>query len=185
MKIRNKFGLAVLFASGLALNAHALLLTPSSPGWQGSTPKNPDADAIETITGTAAQLTQAYKDNVGGSEGGTLAGSYQTTYSNTSTDPQDAQIRYTGGAFITGTPIYLLVKDGSATPTWYVFNISSWSGKETITLDGFWPQQGAISHVSIYTGGGGTSVPDAGSTLALLGAALTGLGLIRRKLGAA
>jgi hypothetical protein len=96
-------------------------------------------------------------------------------------DPEDAEIKYTGGAVITGNPIYLLVKDGNHDPIWYIFDISSWNGTETINLQEFWPSGGAISHVDILTGNG-TSVPDAGSTLALMGLALTGLGLLRRKL---
>jgi hypothetical protein len=62
-----------------------------------------------------------------------------------------------------------------------VFDISRWNGTETIDLDDFWPNGGAISHVSIFTTRS-TSVPEAGSTLALMGLALTGLGLLRRKL---
>jgi hypothetical protein len=184
MKIINKTVLAVLFAAGMALNANALLLTPATATWQGSVPNNPDADVIESITGTSAQLTLAYKDNVGGSEEGSFASSYKTTYYNTPTDPQDAEIKYTtGGAVISGSPIYLLVKDGNQTPIWYIFDISSWNGTEKIQLKTFWPAQGAISHVGIYTGTRTTTtVPDAGSTVALLGLALTSIGFLRRKL---
>jgi hypothetical protein len=180
MKIVNK--LVVVAVLAMAINAQALLLTPATATWQGSIPNNPDADAVETITGTSAQLTLAYKNDVGGGEQGSFAGSYQTTYFNTPLDPKDAEIKYTGGTAISGNPIYLLVKDGNQTPIWYIFNISSWNGTDIINLRDFWPSQGAISHVTIFTGGGGTSVPDAGSTLALLGVALTGLGLLRRKL---
>lgn len=185
MKMIGKLGLAVIFAVGMALNANALLLTPATATWQGSIPNNPSADDIETITGTSAQLTLAYKDNVGGSEEGSFTSSYKTTYFNTPTDPQDATIEYVGGSTISGNPIYLLVKDGNQVPIWYIFNISAWNGTETIDLKGFWPDQGAISHVSIYTGEGGTQVPDAGSSLALMGLALTSIGLLRRKFGRA
>ena len=179
-----QIALAVLAAASMALNANALLLTPGAANWSGSLPKNPDADDVETITGTSAQLTLMYKDNVGGSEAGTLTGSYQTTYANTSTDPQDATITYTGGSVISGTPIYLLVKDGDNDPIWYLFDITGWNGTETIDMEGFWPQQGAISHVSIFSPGG-TTVPDAGSSLMMLGLAVTSLGMLRRKLGMA
>ena len=183
MKLLNKTGMALLFAAGMVLNANALLLTPATATWQGSVPNNPDADAVETITGTSAQLTLAYKNNVGGGEEGSFAGSYRTTYYNTPTDPEDAEIKYTGGTAITGNPIYLMVKDGNQNPTWYIFNISSWNGTEKINLSDFWPSQGAISHVSIFTGSGSTTVPDAGSSIALLGLALTSIGVLRRKLG--
>jgi hypothetical protein len=177
--------LAAIFAAGISLNAHALLLTPSSPGWQGSAPKNPDADAVEAITGTSAQLSVAYKDNFGGNEAGTLAGSYNTEYLNSASDPSDAKITYTGGTVLSGSPIFLLVKDGSTAPSWYVFDISGWNGTDNLRLSGFWPEQGAISHVSIFVGvpngGNGEQVPDPGSTMVLLGIALTSIGLIRRK----
>jgi|SRR5688572_921698 len=182
MKMMNKLGLAAILAMSMALNANALLLTPATATWQGSIPNNPDPDAVEVITGTSAQLTLAYKDNVGGSEEGSFASSYKTTYFNTPLDPQDAEISYTGGSIITGSPIYLLVKDGNQTPIWYIFDISGWNGTERIDLNSFWPSEGAISHVSILSGSGGTRVPDAGSSLMLMGLALTSLGAFRRKL---
>jgi hypothetical protein len=181
VKIMNKLVVAAILVVGMAINANALLLTPATATWQGSIPKNPDANDVENITGTSAQLSLAYKDNQGGSEEGSFTGSYSTAYFNSPTDPKDAKITYTGGPVITGNPIYLLVKDGNHTPTWYIFNISSWNGTELLDLQDFWPGGGAISHVNIFTGNG-TSVPDAGSTLALMGLALTGLGLLRRKL---
>jgi hypothetical protein len=183
MKNMNKFLLGAVLAVGMALNANALLLTPADADWQGSTPKNPNADAIESITGTSAQLTTLYKNDVGGVDSGSLAGSYDTTYFNTPTDPEDAKIEYKGGPIVSGSPIYLLVKDGNNDPIWYIFDITGWNGTETIELENFWPNQGAISHVSIY-GTGTTNVPDAGSSVALLGLALTSVSLLRRKLQA-
>ena len=50
-------------------------------------------------------------------------------------------------------------------------------GMMSIVLADFWPQNGAISPVSIY---GGITVPDP-RTLALFGLALLGLGLARRR----
>ena len=180
MKSMKKLALAALMAVGMALNANALLITPSSaPQWSGDLPKNPNADDVEAITGTSANLTVAYKQDFGGGEEG-MGGSYDTSFS-PALDPNNATITYTGGSYITGTPIYLLVKDGNHTPRWYIFDISGWNGTETINLEGFWASGGAISHVSIYNPGG-TSVPDAGSSLALLGLALTSIGFLRRKL---
>ena len=68
----------------------------------------------------------------------------------------------------------MLVKDGDNCPVWYLFDISGWDGVSDINLTGFWPGQGAISHVAIY------SVPEPG-TLALLAIGLAGAGLSRRK----
>jgi len=43
------------------------------------------------------------------------------------------------------------VKDGNQVPIWYVYNLSdSWDGVMDLNLTGFWPNQGAISHVSIF-----------------------------------
>jgi len=180
----NRFWLAVVFAAGMALNANALLLTPGDADWQGSLPKNPNPDDVETITGTSSQLTLLYKSDVGGADSGSLPNSYDTTYFNSPTDPKDAKIEYKGGAIVSGSPIYLLVKDGNHDPIWYIFDITGWNGTETIDLQNFWPGEGAISHVSILGTETTTRVPDAGSSLALLGLALTSVGLLRRKLQA-
>jgi hypothetical protein len=133
------------------------------------------------ITAAVGAVTEIYKQNVGGSESGSVAGSYTTTFDNAPNDPQDAKIVWDGAPdpFISSSPIYLLLKDGNQTPAWYLFKIENWNGKETINMTGFWPKQGAISHVSIY--GGTTSVPDSGLTLMLLGGALVGLETLRRR----
>jgi hypothetical protein len=49
---------------------------------------------------------------------------------------------------------------------------------EDLVLTGFWPQNGAISHVALY--GTATSVPEP-ATLSLLGAGLIGVFLGRRR----
>jgi hypothetical protein len=43
-----------------------------------------------------------------------------------------------------------LVKGGEQDPSWYLFDISSWDGMATISLSGFWPGKGSISHISIF-----------------------------------
>lgn len=150
--------------------------------WQGSEPNNPSVDDFFTITGLSLSLDLMYKDNVGGIEEGLLTGSYDTTFSNTALDPENALITYTGGDMVSCPECYLLVKDGNHDPIWYLFDIGYWDGEMDIDLQNFWPDQGAISHVSIWSGEGGTTVPEPG-VLALLSIGLIGLGL-RKKLKA-
>jgi len=122
---------------------------------------------------------------------GSAAMYYTTSFSG---DPSDATISWDAGAayYIACPSCYLLVKDGSAVPSQYVFDISGWDGKEAINLSNFWANtQGAISFVAIYNnaepggGGGGTitPIPEA-ETYAMM---LAGLGLVgfaaRRRLG--
>ena len=176
---------AAFAVAALTSLAHALVITPSSgtlnvSRWEGGQTAQPQIDAaIAPLLGTS---TEVYKQNVGGSEEGSLAGSYTTTFSNSPADPADALIDYISGPIVNPTR-YLLVKDGNQDPAWYLFNLSTlgWNGTEDLVLTGFWPQQGAISHVSLY-GGPGTGVPDGGATVALLGLGLTVLAFARRML---
>jgi hypothetical protein len=120
-------------------------------------------------------VEEVYKQNVGdASDSGGFAGSYTTTFSNTATDPEDALIDYISGPSIDSDCIFLLVKDGNQTPAWYLFDISTWNGTDDIVLDGFWPQQGAISHVAIYACDGDEEIPGLPEPASL---AIWGLGL--------
>jgi hypothetical protein len=199
--IRNEMNLktitklaAVMAVAAFMSTAHALSITPSSgvlntTRWQGNQTGTTDIlAAIGPITGNAPEL---YKSDVtgansgNGSDSGSFSGSYNTKFSNSASDPSDALISYVAGQpVITSNPAYLLVKDGNQTPAWYLFNLSAlgWNGTDALSLTGFWPDQGAISHVAIYGKTGTTRVPDGGATVALLGVGLLGLGAIRRKL---
>jgi len=162
--------------------ASALVITPDSlPQWTGPETSQKDINAvIAPIIGAA---TQVYKQDVGaGSDSGSLAGSYTTTFSNSASDPTDALIRYVSGSIV--DPVaWLLVKDGNHSPGWYLFNLTTlgWNGIEDLKLTGFWPNQGAISHVTMYGGGGILGVPDGGATLGLLSLALLGLNRLRHR----
>lgn len=184
---------SAVMVAGVALtpNAQAILITPATPNVNGTNsgegktdPLN--ASQVEDILGLASgTLTEAYKsdedgDSVG-TDSGDFAASYRTSFSNPVGDPANATIRYDGSPdpFISGSTIWLAVKDGNHAPWFYLFDISGWDGTEIIELVGFWPSRGAISHVSIFTGG--SSVPDAGTTLVLMGAGLLAVAGIGRR----
>jgi len=84
-KMVSSFAAAVLGLAMVATSAHALSVQP--PGdWssnQNSTLTTAEVIALTGITG----LVEVYKQDQGGSESGSFASSYSTTFANTPTDP--------------------------------------------------------------------------------------------------
>jgi len=109
-----------------------------------------------------------------GDDSGEFAGDYTTEFMNIIGDPSAATISWDLGGGIIQAAEWLLVKDGRNVPVWYLFDITDWDGMMDIVLTGFWPDKGAISHVSIV------GVPEPG-TLALLAIGLAGAAFARRK----
>jgi hypothetical protein len=177
----------MLLVMASAIQAQALTVTPGGEVLFGNqSSMNEITDVLDAyFASIGADVGLLYKDEVGGSDSGAAAGWYDTQYSNTSTDPEDALITWNGGSFINSSPLYLLVKDGHSSPAWYLFDISGWDGMEDIVVDSFWAGagkagRGAISNLQIY--GDRASVPDGGSMAMLLGLALLGLAGTRRML---
>jgi hypothetical protein len=135
-------------------------------------------DIVDDCFGATGPLSLLYKADVGGGDYGTFGSSYDTTFSNTADDPENALILYLGGTYMDCSACYLVVKDGIQKPAQYFYDLSSWNGTDTIQLTGFWPQQGAISNVAIW--GRATSVPEP-TTLLLFGTALGMMSLKRRR----
>lgn len=179
----------LLLASVMALSiystANALSITPGTTAFL--TGNQIGTSAIETyiapyLSPFGISMVELYKSDVLSGEEGLFSSYYDTSYYNTPADPADATITWTGTGnnFITGS--FLLVKDGNQNPSWYLFDLrNDWNGTEQLTLTGFWPDQGAISHVALYGGGtGGDQVPEP-STMLLFGAGLAGLAAFRRR----
>jgi hypothetical protein len=180
----------------MAMQAEALTINPATTPNCAATPVCLQATGPETsqkkieaaIAAYIGASVELYKENVGdGFDTGPHASNYKTTFSNSAADPMDALIEWVGPGFITSNPVFLLVKDGNHSPGWYLFKITvggagNWDGKEDLDLQDFWPNGGAISHVTLY-GSTQNRVPDGGSLSVLIGMSLAGLAAARRLLG--
>lgn len=185
-----KMCFAATIASFMVFSASALDIDPSDATFTSNETGNLSAADVEDITG-CDNLTELYKsdanDDGSGTDSGPFADSYNTTFSNDADDPEDADIVHVNGE--PSIPpqddcLWLLVKDGSQSPAQYLIDLSAlgWNGTESLNLTGFWPQQGAISHIAIYGTVNGNGVPDGGLTIVLLGAAISAIGLVSRRL---
>jgi hypothetical protein len=186
MKLIKKIAVSLAAAALCVSSGHALSITPATlPQWTGL--ENGTTKMFQEIADQGITLgSELYKQDQGaGSDSGILAGYYTTTFLDTPTDPSGATIAQTvaGAAAPSSVAKYLLVKDGNQIPAWYLFDLETlgWNGTDTLSMSGFWPGNGAISHVSLYGTQPERTVPDGGATAALLGMGVLGLAAIRRK----
>lgn len=196
-----KYIAMILIYGGAAFNANALTIDPVVDCGAGKVdcaalnvppgPSNPASEILNiesAFSVTPGILSLLYKNDVddGEEEGAPYDPWYETTYSNTPSDPSGATISWQGvgtDPSISCPECYLYVKDGRQDPNVYIFNLGTlvdlarWNGTDDLVLENFWPAQGAISHVAIY----GVSVIPVPATFWLFGTALLGfIGISRR-----
>lgn len=148
----------------------------------GYGPNNCEPDCINDLFGTSfsKKADLLYKSDVtSGAEEGSFSDSYFTVWAG-SEEAGNISLN-TGQPSINCIECYLAVKDGKNAPNYYFFDLSSiWNGTDTIALSKFWPDNGGISHASIWGSSGDKVVPEPG-TLALLSLGAVGLVVARRR----
>jgi hypothetical protein len=180
---------AFLFSATGQAHAAPIYLTPTTDGVIAGDfgAGNCEPGCVETVFGLPAGSLDGgllYKADVVGPESGSYAESYSTAFFNEPDDPMDATISWIPTMPAISCPsCYLAIKDGNQVPSYYFYNLGIaqganpvWDGISQIIMTGFWPNQGAISHVSIWgaptgTPGGGTGgqIPEPASLLLLAG----------------
>ena len=146
---------ATLIVIGSRAEAATITLTPADMiPFSLNPPKNCEPGCVYTTFGLVNDgslgTDPLYKITPGQSDTGAFAGAYSTVFANGPLDPQDATITFLSGPPLGCLACYLAVKDGSHSPSYYFFDLSSWNGTDTIALRGFWPAQGSIAHLSIW-----------------------------------
>jgi VPDSG-CTERM motif len=118
--------------------------------------------------------------NPGGFENGAINISSYVTITQLSGNTWEISWNLTGSGF---TLDGVLIKDGNVQTKGHLYRFYGVSADETLIGEGIVtfddPVRG-ISHISFFGSPGGNGVPDGGTTVMLLGAALGALGMARR-----
>jgi hypothetical protein len=182
-----------LLAVAVLGTAFQVMAIPFNPTYlsppRGGAPNPTDQDVADELEITLAQLGSLLSK----SDGAVGDFSYSIVNSAPPAGERTATITYAGA--LPGPALtYIVVKDGLA--GWTLWDASAWNPAihDSIIVDNrdLWNPPGnslqGISHIAIYGNPRSgeipppPSVPDGGTTLLLLGAALGGFGVLRRKL---
>lgn len=184
-RMKNSIRLLVSAIGAVALSwsltANAGLLGPNDADVEydeGNNNSALSAGKIAPLFDTSG-LTLLYKAEFDDGEEGLYKDFYTTRFNG---DPNNAYIEWVGSDYIVCPECYLVVKDGDEPQ--FLFDLGSgdwvWDGQETLEMEGFYEDNGAISHVAIF----GKSVPVEVSepgTLGLLGLGILGLVSVKRR----
>ena len=197
-----KYAAAAVLAAGMTLGANALTitigdgpptqrtasLTDATAGFGGEG----NATAATVNAGFAPLAPWTERGSIAGAQdtGGTLSDGLLTVALLTGTWGNNGPVT---GTWAIGASFWTLYADAaismhagggrqSNTPDHFVWHVADRATSGTFSYDGTCCNGGGLSNIKLYSSGTGTSVPDGGSTLALVGLAIAGLGLARRKL---
>ena len=185
MKIIKKLSLIASVASmALAAQLNALTIAGAIGSIDPSTPANAlnEVGGINALIALPADLTAPIiGDNNGTYDGGTSS-AVLDRFSTTEVGPGATSVGGLQGQAPSGSVNvdgwdYLAAKYGTALYVWYVGGLSGFQDVPLFELPG--QGENAQSHYSLYNPG--TTVPDGGTTVALLGFVLGALAVVRRK----
>lgn len=169
--------IALILIAGIAALSSASALTLASSQYLGSatpgTPSSPGDEAayinglIPLSLNTSFEFTSNQFLNRSGNSFGSLPTAVITGATKDEANNPNPIVSVSGWNYVAG-------KYGKDTYFWYVGGMT---GSITLDEDNV---SGGLSHVSRYNAEPTRRVPDGGATLVLLGAALSGLGAIRR-----
>ena len=156
--------LSAVSALALSAPAAALDITPATPHLGTDETANLSEADIEAICGCAIDQL-LYTAGPTDGEGGTFDSSYNTAFNGGDDGNENAVITYVAGQPVLNCgDCWLVVKDGASKPVGeeppaqYLFDLDSlgWNGTDTINITGLWPDEGSISHLSIWSSPGET-----------------------------